>query len=87
MSDLVPAQPLDVVAWVTVRLHQSGTVSTLGTIADKRMATRLLDLAREAVGNLNDYRAVIVPGSEVEIAPAFPTRDLGDMPANERGVP
>lgn len=87
MSELIPAQPLDVVAWVTVRLHQSGTISTTGTIADKKMASHLLQHATAAVSKLPDYKAIIIPGSEVEIAPSFPTRDLGDMPADQRGCP
>ena len=87
MSEIVPAQPLDVVAWVTVRLHQSGTVSTTGTIADKRMASHLLSHALEAVGHLPDYKQIIIPASEVETAPAFLTRDIGDMPVNQRGDP
>lgn len=87
MSEIIPAQPLDVVAWITVRLHQSGTVSTTGTIADKRMASHLLQHALDAVGKLPEYKAIIIPGSEVEIAPAFPTRDIGDMPAAQRGDP
>jgi hypothetical protein len=87
MSELVPAQPLDVVAWVTVRLHQSGTISTLGTIADKPMAKHLLETALGAIGNLPEYRQIIVPGSEVEVSPAFLTRDMGNIPLDQRGVP
>jgi hypothetical protein len=87
MSELVPAQPLDVVAWVTVRLHQSGTVSTTGTIADKRMATHLLQTALGAVGKLPDYKEIIVPASQVEVGPSFTTRDIGQIPVLERGTP
>lgn len=82
---IVPPQPDDVVAWVTVRLHQNATISTTGTIADKRMAAHLLQHAMDAVGKLPEYREVIIPGSEVEIAPAFRTRDVGEMPVHERG--
>lgn len=87
MSELVPAQPLDVVAWVTVRLHQSGTISTTGTIADKVMAKHLLTHAIEAVSGLPNYREIIVPASQVEVSPSFTTRDMGDIPMLERGTP
>ena len=85
---IIPPQPLDVVQWVTVRLHADGAVSTSGTIGDKRMAIRLLDIARDAVKTqVSDYRAIEVPGSEVEIAPVLPVKDLGYIPENQRGDP
>lgn len=84
---IVPPQPDDVVAWVTVRLHQAGTISTTGTIADKRMAKHLLSHAQDAIGNLPDYKEIIVPGSQVEVSPAFTTRDMGNIPMLERGDP
>jgi hypothetical protein len=87
MSELVPAQPLDVVAWVTVRLHASGTISTLGTIADKKMAMHLLAQATDAVSGLREYGAVIIPGSEVSIAPVLPVKEMGDLRADQRGTP
>lgn len=83
---IVPAQPLTVVQWVTVRLHDDGSVSTSGTIADKRMSLHLLDIARDAIKKqVPDYKAIIVPGSEVEIMPSLPVKALGDMPAHQRG--
>lgn len=88
MSELIPPQPLDVMQWVTVRLHADGTISTCGTIADKKMALHLLDQAREAIkARVPDYKAIVIPGSEVVLAPSFPVRDLGEMPAAHRGDP
>ena len=51
-SHLVPEQPLDVVAWVTVRLHQNGMVSTSGTIGDKPMV-KAVDMTADIV--MEDY--------------------------------
>jgi len=81
----VPEQPLDVVAWVTVRLHTNGMVSTQGTIGDKPMALHLLDQAREAVAK--QQTNLIIPGRDVSVMPSIPTRDLGDMLPHERGEP
>lgn len=85
MSELVPPQPLDVIAWVTVRLHSNGMISTQGTIGDKPMALHLLEQAREAVAK--QQTSLIIPGRDVPVAPSVPTRDLGDMPAGDRGEP
>ena len=84
---IAPPQPLDVCAFVTVRLHQDGSVSTSGTIGDKAMALRLLDVARDAIkGRLSDS-PIVVPGRDVGCAPSIPTRDLGSMAPHERGDP
>lgn len=88
MGTLIPPQPLDVIQWVTVRLHGDGTVSTAGTIGDKTMALRLLDIARDAVkSQVQDYKAIVVPNREVDVAPKLPVRDLGNMLERERGDP
>lgn len=88
MSGLrVPEQPLDVVAFVTVRLHQNGTVSTQGTIGDKAMALRLLDVARDAISGQISDSPIVVPGRDVGCMPSLPTRDLGSMATHERGDP
>jgi hypothetical protein len=84
---LVPEQPLDVVAWVTVRLHTNGMLSTQGTIGDKAMAMHLLDQAKDALRGQPDAPRVIVPNRDVDVMPSLPTRDLGDMGAHERGEP
>ena len=62
-------------------------LATLGTIADKPMARHLLTHALEAIAGLPEYKEIIVPASQVEIAPAFTTRDIGDIPMLERGTP
>lgn len=88
MNELIPPQPLDVVQWVTVRLHASGTISTSGTIVDKAMALHLLDQARDAIKHqIPEYRAIVIPGSEVCIAPAFSAKEMGDIPEAQRGDP
>lgn len=84
---VVPEQPLDVVAFVTVRLHQTGAVSTQGTIGDKAMALRLIDVARDAiVGRVSDS-PIVVPGRDIGAMPSLPTRDIGEMAPHERGDP
>ena len=85
---MIPPQPLDVVQWVTVRLHASGTISTSGTIADKKMALHLLDQARDAIKRqVPEYAPIVIPGSEVCIAPALPVRDMGYIAPAQRGDP
>ena len=84
---LVPEQPLDVVAWVTVRLHTNGMLSTQGTIGDKAMAMHLLDQAKDALRKQPDAPRIIVPNRDVDVMPSLPTRDLGDMAPHERGEP
>lgn len=89
MSDgPVPPQPLDVFAWVTVRLHQSGAISTSGTIGDKPMALYLLREGYRAIkGSVKDEPLIVMPAHEVHAEPIVPVRDLGSMPENERGDP
>jgi hypothetical protein len=83
---IVPPQPDDVVQWVTIRLHADGAVSTSGTIADKKMALRLLDIARDAVKTqVQEYKSIVVPNREVDIAPVLPVKDMGYIPAHQRG--
>lgn len=88
MSEFIPPQPEDVVQWITIRLHADGMLSTCGTIADKRMALHLLDHARDSIKrSVPEYKALIIPGSEVEIAPVLPVKELGTIPPNLRGDP
>lgn len=84
---LVPEQPLDTVAYVTVRLHQTGIVSTSGTIGDKKMAIRLLEVALDAIKNQISDSPIVIPGRDIGQAPTLPTRDLGEMAPHERGDP
>lgn len=82
----IPAQPLDVVQWVSVRLHADGSVSTTGTIGDKKMAMHLLDIARDAIKKqVADNKAIVVPNFEVEVMPSLPVKNLGDIPVHQRG--
>lgn len=84
----VPPQPEDVVQWVTVRLHASGTISTLGTIGDKAMALHLLDQARDAIKRqVPDPGKIVVPSRDVDVMPSLATRDMGDIPIAQRGDP
>ena len=84
----IPPQPLDVVAWVTVRLHSDGTLSTQGTIGDKRLALHLLDQAKDAIkANVPDPGKLIIPNRDVDVSPALPVRELGMMAPHERGDP
>lgn len=85
-----PPQPLDVVAWVTVRLHQNGTISTSGTIGDKKMAVHLLDQARDAVKRQVPEPTpggLIVPSRDVAVMPSVPTKDMAHIAPHERGDP
>ena len=83
----VPEQPLDVVAWVTVRLHTNGMVSTQGTIGDKPMVVHLLNQGLDAMRGRPDASNLIIPGRDVSVMPSIPSRDLGDMLPHERGEP
>lgn len=82
---IVPPKEDDCIAWVTVRLHSTGAISTQGTIVDKAMALHLLDQARDAIKRQVPDSRVIIPGRDVDVAPSLPTRDVGDMAPNERG--
>lgn len=86
-KDLVPEQPLDVVAWVTVRLHTNGMISTSGTIGDKPMVMHLLEQGMDAMRGQQNQPLIVVPNRDVDVMPAIPTRDLGDMPPGDRGEP
>lgn len=86
----VPPQPLDVLAWVTVRLHANGSISTSGTIADRAMALHLLDQARDAISRQipdDKHQKLIVPSRDVEVMPSIPTTDLGSLAPGLRGDP
>lgn len=88
MSVIVPPQPQDVIMYVTVRLHQDGAVSTLGHIADKRMALHLLDQARDTIKRqVPDDNAIMIPNRDVGVMPSLPTKDMAHIPRAERGDP
>jgi len=83
---LVPPQDTDTVAYITIRLHATGTLSVQGHIADQRMALQLLEHARDALTRqVLDGGKAVVPARDVEVEPSIPLREMGDMPANQRG--
>jgi hypothetical protein len=84
---LVPEQPLDVVAWVTVRLHTNGMLSTQGTIGDKAMAVHLLEQGADAVRGMGAKPSIVTPSRDVSVMPSLPTRDMAHIPTAERGEP
>jgi len=83
---LVPPQDPDTIAYITVRLHATGTLSVQGHILDQHMALQLLDHAREAITRqVLDGAKVVIPSRDVEVTPTVPLREYGDMPPNQRG--
>lgn len=86
-KDLVPEQPEDVVAWVTVRLHTAGFISTSGTIGDKAMVMHLLEQGMDAMRGQKEQPLIVIPSRDVSVMPSIPTRDIGDMPPEDRGEP
>lgn len=80
--------PGDVVAFVTVRLHANGMLTTQGHVGDKAFALKLLENAMDAIrANVADRPALVVPARDVDApqSPDFPTRERGDMAPGERG--
>ncbi len=87
MGHVVPPQPDDVVAWVTVRCHANGTVSVQGTIGDSVFVKRLLDHARDAVTRQVPEKGLVIPGRDVDLHPDPRLKELGDLGVHERGDP
>lgn len=85
MNEFIPPQPLDVLQWVTVRLHADGAISTAGTVGDKKMALHLLAQARDAINA--QVKDLVIPNRDVDVAPALTTKALGSMKNTERGDP
>lgn len=80
--------PDDTVAFVTVRLHANGAMSTQGHVGDKAFAIALLTNAIDAIrANVKDPTEIVVPSRDVEApqSEAFPSRERGDIPPAERG--
>lgn len=87
MSDPLPQQPLDVIRWITIRLHDNGTLSTAGTIGDLPMALHMLECAKDALKGRDDPNKLLIPNYHLETAPNRHVRALGSMLPEERGDP
>ena len=87
MAELVPPQPGDVVAWITVRCHANGTVSISGTIGDAAFAKSLLDHAKDAISRQIPAGGIVIPNRDVDVVPSAALREMGDIPAGQRGDP
>lgn len=85
MSEPVPPQPLDVVAWITVRHHANGTLSVAGTIGDSAYAKKMLDHARDAIGRQVPENGLVIPNRDVELHANPLLKELGDLRPHERG--
>lgn len=80
--------PDDTVAFVTVRLHANGMLTTQGHVGDRAFAVALLTNAIDAIrSQVQERDKLVVPARDVEApqSPEFPTRERGDIPRNERG--
>lgn len=84
---MIAPQPLDVIRWVTVRLHADGAVSTAGTIGDVPMCLHLLECAKDALTRKDDPNGLIIPNYHLDTAPNGHIRALGSMREDERGDP
>ena len=84
---LVPPQPDDVIAWITVRHHAGGAISVSGTIGDPRYARQMLDHAKDAIGRQVRESGIVVPNRDVDAETAMSRREMGDLGAHERGDP
>lgn len=87
---VVPPQDADTVAYVTVRWHANGTLSTQGHILDKEMAIQLLEQGIAAIrgsAKVPERGAIVVPSRDVEVTPdpAIPLKEYGDLLPHERG--
>jgi len=86
-NPLGPEHPDDTVAFVTVRLHANGMLSTQGHIGDKVFAIKLLENGIDAIrSQMKDRSEIVVPSRDVAVPElVFPTRERGDIPEDERG--
>lgn len=80
---------LDVVAFVTIKLHSNGSMAVAGNIGDKALALSMLDSAKDAVRGQfrNDKELIAIPNRDVvaQQHPNYPTRAFGDMKPEDRG--
>lgn len=87
---IVPPQPDDTVAYITIKMHAPGTISVAGHVADKRFALTLLEHAKDAISRQfpETPAGIVMPNRDVDMpAAAMPLREWGDMAPNERGDP
>lgn len=88
MSVIVPPLPDDTIAYLTIRMHATGTVSVSGHVADKRFALQLLDHARDAISRQfpETPAGIIMPNRDVDMPDSrVPLREWGDMAPHDRG--
>lgn len=81
----VPVKEDDVLAWITVRLHTNGTISTQGTLQQPGLAEKLLRHALDAVNSAMPADRLIIPARDVNYAPPPGLIEVGDMGFAERG--
>lgn len=80
--------PDDTVAYVTVRLHANGMLTTQGHVGDRKFAVALLQNAIDAIrSQVQERDRIMVPARDVDApqSPDFPVRERGDIPIVERG--
>lgn len=82
-----PAHPEDVVAWVTVRQHSNGMISTSGHIGDRRFAISLLQHAIDAVRGHGSPDVVIPAYDTSAPTPRLELRELAHVAPADRGDP
>jgi len=76
-------QPASEIAYLTLRLHDSGALSIEGNVGDVHLATGMLDAARAAVGSRLGRPSILEPHGAGLVIPA---RDV-TVSANERIYP
>lgn len=82
----MPEKPDDTIAWITIRMHATGTISIAGTIGNRKMALDLLDHARDAIkSQIPDVQGVVIPNRDVAVKPIDGLKEVGDLPKHERG--
>jgi hypothetical protein len=79
---------LDAIATITLTLYGNGEMAVSGNIEDIKMATSMLDQAKEAVvsswhGRHNKPK-LLIPNRDVVVAPELPLDYYGDVPQELR---
>lgn len=79
---------LDVVAFISIKLHSNGAMSISGNIGDVKLALGMIDHARDSIKNqLKQKNEIVIPNRDVVTPqdPNFPTLPFGDMDPKDRG--